>query len=50
MRFLLDIGATEVEVIVAELTLAGVVPSMESLIPMKEASLAKALEAAKARA
>lgn len=44
------LGATDVEVIIAELTLAGVVPSMESLIPMKEASLAKAIEAAKARA
>ena len=44
------LGATDVEVILAELTLAGVVPSMESLIPQKEASIAAAKEAAKVRA
>lgn len=44
------LGATDVEVIIAELTLAGVVPSMESLIPLKEASIATAIETAKARA
>ena len=38
------------EVILAELTLAGVVPAMESLIPQKEASIAAAKSAAKARA
>jgi hypothetical protein len=44
------LGATDVEVIIAELTLAGVVPSMESLIPQKQASLAAAITSAKARA
>lgn len=44
------LGATDVSVIIAELTLAGVVPSMESLIPQKQASLAAAIESAKARA
>lgn len=44
------LGATDVEVILAELTLAPVVPAMESLIPAFEASLAAAKEKAKARA
>lgn len=44
------LGATDVEVIIAELTLAGVVPSMESLIPQKQASLEAAIASAKARA
>ena len=49
-QFATALGATDVEVILAELTLAGVVPAMESLIPQKEASIAAAKLAAKARA
>jgi FMN-dependent NADH-azoreductase len=44
------LGATDVEVILAELTLAGQVPGMEALVPQKEASIAAALEAARKRA
>lgn len=44
------LGATDVEVILAELTLAGVVPSMEALIPLKEASIQAAKTAARERA
>ena len=44
------LGATDVEVILAELTLAGQVPGMEALVPNKEASLAAAITAASARA
>ncbi len=44
------LGATDVEIILAELTLAGVVPGMEALVPKKEASIAAANEAARARA
>lgn len=44
------LGATDVEVIMAELTLAGQVPGMEALVPNKEASLAAAKAAAKSRA
>jgi FMN-dependent NADH-azoreductase len=44
------LGATDVEVILAELTLASVVPSMESLIPKMEASISAAKAAAVARA
>jgi FMN-dependent NADH-azoreductase len=49
-QFATALGATDVEVILAELTLAGIVPAMESLIPQKEASIAAAKSAAKARA
>jgi FMN-dependent NADH-azoreductase len=44
------LGATDVEMILAELTLAGVIPAMESLKPQMEASIAAAKSAAKARA
>jgi FMN-dependent NADH-azoreductase len=44
------LGSTDVEIILAELTLAGVVPGMESLIPKKEESIAAAKAKAKARA
>jgi len=44
------LGATDVEVILAELTLAGQVPGMEALVPQKEASITAALEAARKRA
>ena len=44
------LGSTDVEIILAELTLAGVVPGMDALIPQKEASIAAAKAAAKARA
>jgi FMN-dependent NADH-azoreductase len=44
------LGATDVEIILAELTLAGVVPGMEALVPKKEASIAAAKDAARTRA
>ena len=44
------LGATDVELILAELTLAGVVPGMESLIGKKEESIAAAKAQAKVRA
>jgi FMN-dependent NADH-azoreductase len=44
------LGATDVEVIMAELTLAPVVEAMNSLIPQMEASIAAAKETARARA
>jgi FMN-dependent NADH-azoreductase len=44
------LGSTDVEVIIAELTLAGVVPAMESLIPKMELSIAAAKGAAAIRA
>jgi FMN-dependent NADH-azoreductase len=44
------LGATDVELILAELTLAGVVPGMESLIGKKEESIAAAKTQAKVRA
>jgi FMN-dependent NADH-azoreductase len=44
------LGSTDVEIILAELTLAGVVPGMESLIPKKEESIAAAKAKAKVRA
>jgi FMN-dependent NADH-azoreductase len=44
------LGSTDVQTILVEFTLAGVVPTMESLIPNKEASIANAKAAAKARA
>jgi FMN-dependent NADH-azoreductase len=44
------LGSTDVEIILAELTLAGVVPGMESLVEKKEASIAAAIAAAKKRA
>ena len=43
------LGSTDVEVILAELTLAGIAPGMKALIPMKEASFAKAMAASKLR-
>jgi len=44
------LGATDVEVILAELTLAGVVPGMESLVEKKEESIAAAKAKAATRA
>lgn len=44
------LGSTDVEIIRTEYTLAGVVPAMESLIPQKEESYAKATAATIARA
>lgn len=44
------LGSTDVEIITAELTLAGVVPGMESLVPKKEESISAAIAAAKKRA
>ena len=44
------LGSTDVEVILAEFTLAGIVPGMESLIEKKEASIAAAITAAQKRA
>ena len=44
------LGSTDVEIILAELTLAGIVPGMESLVEKKEASIAAAIAAAKKRA
>jgi FMN-dependent NADH-azoreductase len=44
------LGSTDVELILAELTLAGVVPGMEALVGKKEASIAAAKEAARERA
>jgi FMN-dependent NADH-azoreductase len=44
------LGAEDVSVIQAEFTLAGIVPGMESLVEAKEASIAKAIEAAVTRA
>jgi FMN-dependent NADH-azoreductase len=44
------LGATDVEVILAELTLAGVVPAMEPLKPKMEASIAAAKSKATSRA
>ena len=44
------LGATDVEVILAELTLAGIAPGMESLVEAKSASIAAAKDAARKRA
>jgi len=44
------LGSTDVDIILAELTLAGVVPGMESLIGKKEESIAAAKAQAKVRA
>lgn len=44
------LGSTDVEIITAELTLAGVVPGMESLVEKKQESIAAAVAAAKKRA
>jgi len=44
------LGSTDVDIILAELTLAGVVPGMESLIGKKEESIAAAKAKAKVRA
>ena len=44
------LGATDIEVILAEFTLAGVAPGMESLMDAKNASVAAAKEAARKRA
>jgi len=45
-----NLGATDIEVIRTEYTLAGVVPGMEELIPNKEQSLKDATVAAEVRA
>lgn len=47
---LTNLGATNVEVVRTEYTLAGVVPGMESLVPQKEKSFADAVAAVQARA
>lgn len=44
------LGSTDVDVILAELTLAGVAPGMDNLIDVKEASIAAAKQAASNRA
>lgn len=44
------LGATDIEVILAEFTLAGVAPGMESLIEAKNASISTAKDAARKRA
>ena len=44
------LGSTNVEVILAELTLAGIVPGMDALIGKKEASISAAKDAARDRA
>lgn len=44
------LGATDIEVILAEFTLAGVAPGMESLLDAKNASIAAAKDAARKRA
>ena len=44
------LGATDIEVILAEFTLAGVAPGMESLIEAKNASISAAKDAARKRA
>lgn len=46
----LSLGATDIEVIMSEYGLAGIVPGMESLVEAKETSFAAAKEAAKVRA
>lgn len=48
--FVTALGSTDVEVILTELTLAGVAPGMESLIDKKEASIESAKKAASERA
>jgi len=45
-----SLGSSDVEVIRSELTLAGIVPGMEGLVPAKEKSFAEATAAAVARA
>lgn len=44
------LGSTDVEIILAELTLAGIAPGMESLVGAKAASIDAAREAARRRA
>ena len=44
------LGSTDVQVIRAELTLAGIAPGMDALVPMKEQSMADANAAIVARA
>jgi len=48
--FAKSLSATDISVILAELTLAGVVPGMDDLIGLKEASIAEAKNEAAARA
>ena len=48
--FASSLGATDVEVVHAEFTLAGVAPGMEDLVGLKEESIAAAKDAARARA
>ena len=49
-HFATVLGSTDVEVILTELTFAGVVPGMENLVDKKEASIAQAKKAAHERA
>lgn len=44
------LGSTDVNVVLAELTLAGVAPGMDDLVPMKEASISAAKKVAAERA
>jgi FMN-dependent NADH-azoreductase len=48
--FASSLGATDVEVVHAEFTLAGIAPGMEDLVGLKEESIAAAKDAARARA
>lgn len=49
-HFATVLGSTDVDVILAELTFAGVVPGMDNLVDLKEASIAAAKQAAGQRA
>ena len=49
-HFATVLGASDVEIVLAELTFAGVVPGMDDLVPMKEASIAAAKKLAFDRA
>jgi FMN-dependent NADH-azoreductase len=51
LKFLAGVlGATDIEVILAELTLAGIAPGMDAQVEAKERSLIAARNAARARA
>lgn len=49
-HFATVLGSTDVDVILAELTFAGVVPGMDNLVGLKEASIADAKQRAQQRA
>jgi len=50
LLFARSLGATDVEVVHAEFTLAGIAPGMEDLVGLKDASIAAAKDAARALA